>query len=96
MNLVHLNPTFETFFYLGWFGPRGIASIVFAFLMIEQIESSVAAMIFSIAIATIFLSIFLHGITSLPFSKWYAKKLRTKKRNEEDRKVSEMPTRLKF
>ncbi len=86
---------FETFFYLGWFGPRGIASIVFTFLMIEQIESSVATMIFSTAIATIFLSVFLHGITSLPFSKWYAKKLYTKKGNEEDRKVSEMPTRLK-
>jgi len=94
LSIIGCKLTLETFFYLGWFGPRGIASIVFTFLMIEKIESDLAPMIFSIAITTIFLSILLHGISSLPLAKWYAKRLRTKEKKEEHKKVSEMPTRL--
>jgi len=95
LSIIGCKLKFETFFYLGWFGPRGIASIVFTFLMIEKIESDLAPVIFSIAITTIFLSILLHGITSLPLAKWYSKKLYTKERKEEHKKVSEMPTRLR-
>ena len=54
--------------FLAWFGPRGIASILYLLLVMEQlsfnIDSPLAQSIFSTAVLTIFLSIFLHGAST--------------------------------
>jgi sodium/hydrogen antiporter len=59
--------------FLGWFGPRGLASIVFAVLLIEAPdelphESGLLATVF----VTIGLSVLLHGVTAAPLARRYA------------------------
>lgn len=59
--------------FVSWFGPRGLASVVFALLAIEELgESSPATsrVVATVAI-TVLLSVVLHGITALPGGRLY-------------------------
>ena len=59
--------------FISWFGPRGIASVLYLLLVIVEIGVEGHEQIFAVITLTVFLSIFLHGITAIPFSKLYAK-----------------------
>ncbi len=54
--------------FLGWFGPRGMASIVFAVLIMEAEVPHDKEIALTI-ICTILLSVVLHGLTAKPLSK---------------------------
>ncbi len=58
--------------YLGWFGPRGLASIIFAGIVIEDAVLPGADTIVDVAMVTVGLSIFAHGATSWFGSESYA------------------------
>jgi NhaP-type Na+/H+ or K+/H+ antiporter len=62
--------------FLGWFGPRGLASIVFAVIVVEQSHLPGAQTILDATFLTIGLSVFAHGITAAPladhYARWYA------------------------
>lgn len=58
---------FETRLFLGWFGPRGLASIVFSLLVLTELDSPAADSIFLVACTTILFSVFLHGLTANPW-----------------------------
>jgi NhaP-type Na+/H+ or K+/H+ antiporter len=53
--------------FLGWFGPRGLASIVFAVIVLDN-ELEGAPFIALIVICTVLFSLVLHGITSNPIA----------------------------
>jgi NhaP-type Na+/H+ or K+/H+ antiporter len=59
--------------FMGWFGPRGLASVVFTLIAVETLEHEglVSAPLVEIATWTVFLSVVLHGITARPFSRAY-------------------------
>jgi NhaP-type Na+/H+ or K+/H+ antiporter len=59
--------------FLGWFGPRGLASIVFAVLLIEE-EGSLPneGTILTTIFVTIGLSVLAHGLTAAPLARRYA------------------------
>ena len=59
--------------FLGWFGPRGLATIVFAVVVAEQQAVPHAEEIFAVAVGTVLLSVFAHGLTALPGVDWYAR-----------------------
>ena len=59
--------------FIGWFGPRGLASIVFVVIVAGQPALSGASQISVIASATVLASVYLHGLTAAPFSARYAK-----------------------
>ena len=62
--------------FLGWFGPRGLASIVLGLIFLEHESQLVSEnTIIGAVAATVLLSIFVHGISALPGMKWYAKKV---------------------
>jgi NhaP-type Na+/H+ or K+/H+ antiporter len=61
-----------TTLFLGWFGPRGLASILFALLVLEEAGIPLSDEILQITILTVALSILAHGITAAPASRWYA------------------------
>ncbi len=62
--------------FLGWFGPRGLASIVLGLIFMEQEAHLVSEnTIVGAVAATVLLSIFAHGISALPGMKWYAKQI---------------------
>jgi NhaP-type Na+/H+ or K+/H+ antiporter len=59
--------------FVSWFGPRGLASVVFALLAAEELGEAnpeVLAVVNAIA-ATIMLSIVAHGITARPLARRY-------------------------
>ncbi len=58
--------------YLGWFGPRGLASIIFAGLVVEGSEIPHASLIVTVAMVTVGVSVYAHGATSWVGSESYA------------------------
>ena len=65
--------------FLGWFGPRSIASIIYGLLIIERSGIQGSELIFSTTVITVLISIFAHGITAYPGSIWYASQIADKK-----------------
>lgn len=59
--------------FIGWFGPRGLASIVFAIMVFEQ-QLPNGHIILNTATVTILLSVLLHGISAFPLSRLLVKK----------------------
>jgi NhaP-type Na+/H+ or K+/H+ antiporter len=62
----------QTIGFLGWFGPRGLASIVFAVIVVQEAHLAGAQTILLASYVTIGLSVFAHGITAAPLAKRYA------------------------
>jgi NhaP-type Na+/H+ or K+/H+ antiporter len=58
--------------FIGWFGPRGLASVVFALLAVEdlQVDDSLHTAVSTIAL-TVLLSVVLHGVTADMFATRY-------------------------
>jgi sodium/hydrogen antiporter len=63
-----------TIAYLGWFGPRGLASIVFAVLVVEENIPHASTIVDATAL-TVTLSIVLHGLSAGPLTERYARHL---------------------
>ena len=85
--------------FISWFGPRGIASIVFLLVLLERAEIANRELILSASVFTIFLSILFHGITANPFANWYAKRLGRRYGDSsslihEHREIAELPFHL--
>ena len=55
--------------FMGWFGPRGLASLLFALLVLEDLHVEQAEFIQTVVATTVLLSVILHGITAAPLSK---------------------------
>jgi NhaP-type Na+/H+ or K+/H+ antiporter len=60
--------------FIGWFGPRGLASIVFA-VFIEDTHQAHSATILTVTYLTVGLSVLLHGLSAAPlvrrYVRWY-------------------------
>ena len=64
--------------FMGWFGPRGLASIILGLVFLEEAASlSASVEISTVVAATVFLSVLLHGLTSSPLSTLYARSAAT-------------------
>ena len=61
-----------TLAFLGWFGPRGLASIVFAILVLEEGGLPHDDLILVTIYLTIGLSVLAHGLTAAPLANRYA------------------------
>jgi len=99
ISLIGVHLQWNSVLFLGWFGPRGIASILYGLLLLEKVNISGREEIFSITITTVLMSVFIHGLTALPGANGYAARAE-KMKEEPDRPelvpVTEMPVRLKF
>jgi NhaP-type Na+/H+ or K+/H+ antiporter len=64
-----------TVLFIGWFGPRGLASIVFA-VVVEDIHQAHSPSILTATYLTVGLSVLLHGLSASPlvnrYAAWYA------------------------
>jgi NhaP-type Na+/H+ or K+/H+ antiporter len=60
--------------FIGWFGPRGLASLVFALLALERGVPE-GEVVLTTVVVTVALSVILHGLTSVPlvavYHRWY-------------------------
>jgi sodium/hydrogen antiporter len=59
--------------FLGWFGPRGLASIVFAVIVIEESQLPHEHLIVFAIYLTVGLSVVAHGLTAAPLADRYAR-----------------------
>jgi NhaP-type Na+/H+ or K+/H+ antiporter len=82
--------------YVGWFGPRGAASILYVLIVVDKHNFSGQNIIFTVTVITVLLSVFLHGLTAVPGANAYASSLDAKPdadKEAETKQVSHMPTR---
>jgi NhaP-type Na+/H+ or K+/H+ antiporter len=64
----------RTILLVGWFGPRGLASVVFALLAVEELgETPLVAEVVGVVALTVLLSVFLHGISAGPLVSRYVR-----------------------
>lgn len=74
LSLLGSNTNISSRVFLSWFGPRGLASVVFAVIIIDsQIPQSES--IAHIITCTILLSVFAHGISAIPFINRFHKSM---------------------
>lgn len=62
-----------TLLFVGWFGPRGIASVLYLLLVVNVLGVKGYEQILSIVVLTVLLSVFLHGVSAVPLSNRYGK-----------------------
>ena len=84
--------------YLGWFGPRGVASIVFGLTILEEADLPLGEDIFLVVVWTVLASVAVHGATSVALSRRYAAWFadRFEEPMEEAMEVEQMPVRGKM
>ncbi|MFB8033582.1 cation:proton antiporter [Streptomyces sp. NPDC056004] len=63
----------RTVLFVGWFGPRGLASVIFGLLAVEDLAPSAARTIVPVVACTVLLSVLAHGITSTPLAQRYGR-----------------------
>lgn len=62
--------------FMGWFGPRGLASIVLGLIFLEQeVELGFETTIVRAVGATVLISILAHGMSALPGIRWYSRRI---------------------
>ena len=64
--------------FLGWFGPRGLASIVFALILLEEGGLPGQDLVLSATFVAVALSVVAHGVSAAPLSRRYAEWVRTR------------------
>jgi NhaP-type Na+/H+ or K+/H+ antiporter len=68
--------SWTTVLFMGWFGPRGLASIVLGLVYLEQHANLPGESTIRLAVmATVLLSIFAHGLSALPGTHLYSSRL---------------------
>jgi sodium/hydrogen antiporter len=55
--------------FVGWFGPRGLASVVFALLALEEMGEHAAGSAIAIIAFTVLLSVVAHGVSADPLAR---------------------------
>jgi NhaP-type Na+/H+ or K+/H+ antiporter len=58
--------------FIGWFGPRGIASVLYLLIVVSELGLKGYERMLSVIVLTVLLSVYLHGITAVPLSRLYA------------------------
>jgi len=84
-----------TVLFLGWFGPRGIATIVFGLLALESLgDDALLADVSGVLSVTVLISVVAHGVTAGPLSHRYGAWVdRTHGPIETEPSVEPMPSR---
>jgi NhaP-type Na+/H+ or K+/H+ antiporter len=84
----HLGPA--TVAFIGWFGPRGLASVIFALLAFDQLGQE-ARLVLTVVSITVALSIVLHGLSANPLIARYSTHARLQEPDHPLLQSSEVP-----
>jgi NhaP-type Na+/H+ or K+/H+ antiporter len=79
--------------FVGWFGPRGLASVVFALLALEDLGEHVARPAVTVIAVTVLLSVIAHGTSAEPLARRYGTQLAPTASGAGPAGLPEMPTR---
>ena len=75
VSLTGMGVSTEGKLFMGWFGPRGLASVVFAVIVVNA-NVPHGGVIAATAVCTIMLSILAHGITANPWARGFGDRFR--------------------
>jgi NhaP-type Na+/H+ or K+/H+ antiporter len=74
ISMIGLKLGWATVGFIGWFGPRGIASILYLLIFVTEVGLDGHEPILSVAVLTVLISVFVHGFSAVPLSNWYGKR----------------------
>jgi sodium/hydrogen antiporter len=63
----------QTRLFMGWFGPKGIATVTFSLIVLDQ-HIAAGRRIFDLIALVVFCSIILHGASDTPGANWIARR----------------------
>lgn len=78
ISLIGSDADLSTRLFIGWFGPRGLATALFALLVVEKFAPELGGLVLHLAINTVWISALLHGVTAVPLAKAFAAHQRMK------------------
>ncbi|MDP6343987.1 MAG: cation:proton antiporter, partial [Alphaproteobacteria bacterium] len=58
--------------FFGWFGPRVLATALFALLILKTVGHDLAEPVLALAVNAVWISALLHGLSAWPGANWYA------------------------
>ena len=61
----------STIAFVGWFGPRGLASIVFGLIAFDTLDPAESKVVLAAVTVTVVLSVLLHGVSASPLAARY-------------------------
>ena len=76
--------------FIAWFGPKGVASMLFALLVLDETVEN-GSLVFDVAAFTILASIIAHGLTDTVGASWIERRMRARQDSGE---AGEVPGRL--
>jgi NhaP-type Na+/H+ or K+/H+ antiporter len=83
--------------FLGWFGPRGLASIVFVLILLQETDLPERPLMLTVVTWTVALSVYAHGLTAGPgatgYADWYQAHHQHHQAMPESTSVAEQRTR---
>ncbi len=79
ISLIGTDASPVTRLFFGWFGPRGLATALFALMIFHEIGEDIGEYVLNLAVNAVWISALLHGLTSVLGAKWYASSLSRKK-----------------
>ena len=59
--------------FLAWFGPRGLATILYVLIAVKDDRLPGRELLFGVAMCTVLLSVFAHGLTATPLAAAYGR-----------------------
>ncbi|HMD45547.1 MAG TPA: cation:proton antiporter [Acidimicrobiales bacterium] len=85
----------NTVAFIGWFGPRGLASVVFGLIAVDSLARADADLVLAVVTVTVALSVVAHGLSAAPLASRYGRYAATKLAAEDPEHTSapSLPTR---
>jgi NhaP-type Na+/H+ or K+/H+ antiporter len=72
LSLVGTGLRLPTLAFVGWFGPRGLPSVVFALIAFESLgQDPGISLVLTVIASTVILSVLAHGVTAAPMTRRY-------------------------
>ena len=84
LSLIGLKLRTSTVLFLSWFGPRGLASLLFALLVVGEFDLPHAEQILTISVLTVVLSMIAHGVSAVPGARLYAAQISKHQNTDND------------
>lgn len=72
VSAIGLRLPWDTVALAGWLGPRGLASIVFAIIALDDVGGEQGVFVVQVVTVTVALSVLAHGLSAGPLARWYA------------------------
>ena len=81
--------------FMGWFGPRGLASIVLGLVVVAEAPLNAGRDEIGVVALAVLLSVVLHGVTAAPLSAVYARRVEGMAESAPEKsEMGELPTRV--